>query len=110
MTIESSVTLESEGVGAGMPASNVAVAIYTMNLPAPTVTPGYRHLHHDTVRHDVVDVSGATIRYTTDGTDPTTSSTAYSSAITIDASTDRQGQVVPDGLGRQSRSRRASTR
>lgn len=41
---------------------------------------------------------GATIYYTTDGTDPTTSSSVYSSAIAVNASTTIKAFAVKDGM------------
>ena len=41
---------------------------------------------------------GATIRYTTDGTDPTAGSTAYSSAITVDRSMTLKAKAFKGGL------------
>ena len=87
VVIDQSGTLKAAAWAAGMPASNVASAVYTMNLPAPNVLPSTgTYLATQSVTMSA-GVSGASIRYTTDGTDPTAASSGYSGAITVDATT-----------------------
>lgn len=87
VTIDQSVTLKARAWAAGMPVSNVAGATYTMNLPAPTLAPATgTYLATQSVTMSS-SVAGATIRYTTDGTDPTAASPAYASAASVDATT-----------------------
>jgi alpha-tubulin suppressor-like RCC1 family protein len=87
VTIDQSVTLKTRAWKSGMPASNIGVATYTMNLPALVISPAagtYFATQSVTLSSYV---AGTTIRYTTDGSDPSPSSTIYSGAITVDAST-----------------------
>ena len=66
-----------------------------MSLPAPSVSPASgTYLATQTVTMSST-VAGATIRYTTDGTDPTASSTAYSSSISVDASVTIKAAAPP---------------
>ncbi len=87
VTVDATLTLKVAAWASPMPASNVSSALYTMNLPAPAISPAtgtYTATQSVTMSSSV---AGATIRYTTDATDPTSSSSSYSSAITVDAST-----------------------
>ena len=87
VSIDQSGTLKARAWAAGMPLSNVAAATYTMNLPAPTLAPATgTYLATQSVTMSS-SVAGATIRYTTDGTDPTAASPGYASAVSVDATT-----------------------
>jgi alpha-tubulin suppressor-like RCC1 family protein len=64
-------------------ASEVTTAAYELKVVAPTLSPGtnsYASAQSVTIS---TTTPGANITYTTDGTEPTSSSTAYSSAITV---------------------------
>lgn len=80
--------------------SDVASATYTMNRPAaPTfdVAAGVFDAAFDL--HLSTETDGATIYYTTDGTDPTSSSTAYSDGVSIPAEdTTVKAIAVKNGL------------
>jgi alpha-tubulin suppressor-like RCC1 family protein len=87
LVIDQSVTVKARAWASGMPFSNVAVATYTMNLPLPAASPVTgTYLATQTVTLSS-SVAGATVRYTLDGSDPSATSTAYSAALTIDATT-----------------------
>jgi Chitobiase/beta-hexosaminidase C-terminal domain len=65
--------------------SEIATAAYTIAAATPTYTPAagkYPSAQSVTINDTTV---GATIYYTTDGTLPTTSSSVYSSPITVSA-------------------------
>lgn len=96
VTIDATGTLKVKAWASGMPASNVAAAVYTMNLPAPTVSPA-TGTYTTAQSMTMSSISGATVRYTTDGSDPTGSSTAYSSAVTIDVSTTVKAKAFKSG-------------
>jgi alpha-tubulin suppressor-like RCC1 family protein len=88
VAVDTQTTLKARAFKAGFTPSNTASATYTFNygiLPAPTLTPAGTYITS-------VDVSmsagaGTTIRYTTNGSDPTASSTIYSAPITLTATT-----------------------
>jgi hypothetical protein len=83
-----SETINAIGVLTGYANSPVASATYTLNLPlaaTPTISLGSGTY---TVSQPVAisdTTTGATIYYTTDGTTPTTSSSVYSTALTLSA-------------------------
>jgi len=87
ISIDQSVTLKAAAWAGSMPSSNVAVAVYTMNLPAPTFSPSAGTYYTNQSVTLTSSVSGATIRYTTDGSDPTTSSPIASGPIAVDVTT-----------------------
>jgi beta-glucanase (GH16 family) len=90
ITISATTTLEALATATGDANSAVASGIYTITLPAaatPTFTPAagsYSSVQSVTINDTTV---GATIYYTTDGSTPTTSSSVYSTPITISSST-----------------------
>ena len=86
ITINAAVTIKAIAVKDGTPDSDVATAAYTIAAPCatPTFSPAagtYTEVQHVEISSTTED---ATIYYTTDGTEPTTSSTVYTSAITVD--------------------------
>ena len=88
ITINSDMTIKAMGVKEGYNNSEVAVAAYTTILPTVT-TPTFSPSAGEVVSGTTVSISctpaDATIYYTTDGSTPTTSSTVYTGAITINS-------------------------
>jgi hypothetical protein len=100
ITVSASETLEAIAVKTGFTNSSVATAAYTINtvLPAPTFSPAagtYTTSQSVTIGDTT---SGTTIYYTTNGTTPTTSSSVYSSAITVSASETLEAIAVKTGF------------
>ena len=102
ITVGSSKTLQAIAVKTGYINSPVATAAYTIGssspvLPAPTFNPAagaYSSSQSVTISDAT---AGTTIYYTTDGSTPTTSSTLYSSAITVSSSKTLQAIATKAG-------------
>ncbi len=101
VSIAASETLEAIGVNSGG-SSAVTSGIYTINLPpaaAPTLSPvagTYTSAQTVTITSAT---SGASIRYTTDGSAPTeTNGTLYSSAVTISSTTTLKAIAYKSGF------------
>ena len=81
----------------GMTESQVATGTYNFYLPAPTfsVVSGT----YNTVQNVEINCTaeGAKIYYTTDGTEPTSSSTEYTTAVTIDKTKTIKAIAVKEG-------------
>ena len=97
VVVDAGMTLKARAFKLGMPPSNVTAGVFTFFAPAPTANPA-EGVHY--VAPSVTlstTLSGSTIRYTTDGTEPTGTSFPYSSPIpvngtlTIKAKTFRTG-------------------
>jgi hypothetical protein len=88
ITINAAKTIKAFAVKDGYPNSEIATAAYT--IATPCATPTFLPAAGEVEKGSTVTIScgtdGATIYYTTNGTDPTTSSSVYSSAITINSS------------------------
>lgn len=87
LAVTYSQTLKVKAWKAGMPASQVKAAVYTMQVAQPTLSPsGGTYTSAQTVTMTTA-TPGATLRYTTDGSTPTPASTAYTGAIAVATST-----------------------
>ena len=86
ITVSASETLEAIAAATGLSNSSTDSAIYTINLP-PAATPTFSPVAGTYIPAQTVTISdstsSATIYYTTNGSAPTTSSSIYSSAITV---------------------------
>jgi alpha-tubulin suppressor-like RCC1 family protein len=83
VTVTYSQTLKAKAWKTGMPAGEVGIATIVMQVATPTTSPAagtYTTAQNVTMS---TTTPGATLRYTTDGTDPTETSTAYTGAINV---------------------------
>ena len=83
LLVDRTMTVKAAAWKAGQPASNVASAVYVLQVAAPTLAPGggtYTAAQLVTMSDST---PGATIRYTTDGTDPSDASAAYMAPIPV---------------------------
>jgi hypothetical protein len=89
ITVGATTTIKAIATATGSLTSAVATATYTINIPAaaPTFSPaaGTYATAQQVTLSDAT--SGASIFYTTNGSTPTTSSTKYSAAIPVSATT-----------------------
>lgn len=89
ITINQTTTLQARAFRAGWTTSDLLYETYTLTLgtlAAPTFTP-VAGTYVGSVDVSLSAQAGATIRYTTDGSDPTTSSPAYAAPIPIGENT-----------------------
>ncbi|HET7294697.1 MAG TPA: chitobiase/beta-hexosaminidase C-terminal domain-containing protein [Vicinamibacteria bacterium] len=85
ITFGPAVTLKAKAFKVGLSDSNTETALYTFKVPNPNLIPsGTTYYAVQTVT--ITAMSGATIRYTTDGVDPTSSSTLYTAPVSVNAS------------------------
>ena len=82
ITIDHSCTLKAIGIKDGLTDSEVAEAAYTIKMATPTFSPA-EGTYDATQSVTLSSTAGATIYYTLDGTEPSTSSSVYSSALSI---------------------------
>jgi alpha-tubulin suppressor-like RCC1 family protein len=89
ISIGTTTTLKAKAWKAGLAPSTTTSATYQMDfgtLAAPVMTPG-SGAYETTQEFTLSAMAGATIRYTTDGTDPTTGSPVYTSPLTFELTT-----------------------
>ena len=103
IAVGETTTIKAIAVKDGMTDSSVASATYTINIPPQTVaTPAFSPDAGTYTEAQSVTIScettGATIYYTTDGTNPSASSTAYSGAITVGDTTTIKAIALKDGM------------
>ena len=89
VTVSATTTVKAIATATGFLPSAVASGTYTIEAPAATPTftpaPGTYATAQQVALHDTT--TGAAMFYTTNGTTPTTSSTPYTGAITVSATT-----------------------
>ena len=98
-TITAETTIKAIGIKDGLTNSSVAEASFT--IAAPCATPTFSVAAGDVVKGTTVTIAcatdGATIYYTTNGDEPTTSSSVYSTALTINATQTIKAIATKDG-------------
>ena len=99
ISITSSQTLKVKAWKAGLPSSAVASATYVLKVMAPSFSPGPNTYASAQNIGITSSTPGVTIRYTLDGSEPTASSTFYSSFVPGAAYVDAQGHRLENGLG-----------
>ena len=96
ITLSEPTSINAIAYKTGMTESGIATGVYNFNLPAPTfsVVSGT----YNTVQNVEINCTteGATIYYTTDGSEPTSSSKEYTSAVTIDGTTTLKAIAVKE--------------
>lgn len=82
ITIDHSCTLKAIGIKDGLDDSEVVEAAYTIKMATPTFSP-VGGTYDATQSVTLSSTAGATIYYTLDGSNPSTTSSVYSSALSI---------------------------
>jgi alpha-tubulin suppressor-like RCC1 family protein len=87
VSITQTTTLKARAWKAGSPVSGLAAETYTLQAVAPGASPGSGTYTAPTTVTLSTSTSGASIRYTTDGSTPTESSALYSTPLSIGTTT-----------------------
>jgi hypothetical protein len=85
--VSQSLTLKARGFKSGLAPSNVNAQTYTLNVYAPVFSPVQGTYNTSQNVTMTSSTSGATIRYTTDGSTPTESSTQYTGPVAVTSTT-----------------------
>ena len=100
ITIDAAKTIKAIAVKDGYPDSDIATAAYTIAEPCATPTFSVAAGAYSTAQSVTISCAtdGATIYYTTNGTEPTSSSTAYTSAISLSSDKTLKAIAIKDGF------------
>jgi hypothetical protein len=100
--VSSTTTIKAKAFKSGMTESYTASATYTINAPSRVATPSFNPAGGTYSSPQSVTLScgtfGATIRYTTNGSEPTSSSTQYSSWIIVNSTTTIKAKAFMSGM------------
>jgi hypothetical protein len=98
ISVTKTTTVQAIAAASGMSNSTVASATYTLAAVAPTFSPAAgTYVGSQTIALATV-TTGATIYYTTDGSTPTTASTAYSGPIAVTTTTTIRAMSAAPGM------------
>jgi LruC domain-containing protein len=99
VAISGNTTLKAIAYKSGMADSPVTSGSYVINCATPTLSPATGSYTSAQSVSMSTTTTGASIYYTTDGTTPTTSSTLYSSAISVGSNMTIKAIAVKSGMG-----------
>lgn len=105
ISVASTQTIKAIAIKSGLYNSSVASATYTINLPAvatPTFSPAAGTYATTQSVSISTTTSGATIYYTTNGSTPTTSSSVYSTPISVATTQTVKALAVKSGMANSS--------
>jgi hypothetical protein len=101
LTFNSSVTLKARAFKSNLPDSDVATVSYSIvqqKVATPSINPGSLSSTGPITASISTATAGATIRYTTNGTDPSGSSTVYSGPLTFNSSVTLKAKAFKSGM------------
>jgi chitinase len=102
ITVSSTTTVKAKAFKSGMNSSATTTAVYTIGNTQTVATPVFNPAGGTYSSAQTVTItcatSGAEIRYTTDGTEPTASSALYSSPITVSSTTTIKAKAFMTGM------------
>ena len=98
ISVTAAVTLKAIAVKSGMNDSAVATASYTITVATPAFSVESGAVNSGTSVIITCSTEGAKIYYTTDGSDPTAESTAYTEAISVTPPMTLKAIAVKDGM------------
>ena len=101
LTLTSTTTLKAKAFKTGMIDSNVAIGTYnigTAKVATPTFTPAPGAYSGSVIVAILCATNGATIRYTTDGSDPTSRSSQYRGSLTFTSTTTLKAKAFKIGM------------
>ncbi len=99
--ISTSATVRAKAFKSGMLDSDTASATYVINIPkvtTPTFNPGGSTYNTAQSVALLCNTSGAVIRYTTDGSEPSVSSSLYTSPISVSANVTLRAKAFMAGM------------
>ena len=98
ISITADVTIKAIAIKSGMNDSAVASASYTIKVATPVFSVASGAVESETSITITCNTEGAKIYYTTDGSNPTSSSTEYTGAISVTAAVTLKAIAVKDGM------------
>lgn len=98
LTFFGTTTIKARAFKAGSNDSSISTATYTVAAAAPTFSPAPGTFANSASVTMSTTTAGATIRYTTNGTDPTSASPLYTGAVLLNANATIKARAFKTGL------------
>ena len=98
ITVDRSMTIKAFAVKAGRTDSAIESFAYEIATPTPVITPMNGVRFYQNLKVSIATVSGATVHYTLDGTDPSESSPTYTAPIDLTESKTVKAVAYRDGF------------